>query len=190
MRVAITGGICDGKTTVLAALSELGYPTVSADEIVDELYSEPAWLERLRAEFGDEIVSESQFNRKWAAAKAFSVPAFRRHLNRLIHPEVIKRILARLDGFGQRLSFAEMPLLIESATQGAFDRVWVVDAGSSERLRRLVERLGGDEAAARARLAAQLPTEAKKPFADRILRTDLALESVKILAARLALELA
>lgn len=190
MRVAITGGICDGKTTVLTALRDLGYPAVSADEVVEELYAERDMIDRLRSVFGEQIVLQGQFNREWAAAQAFSNSEFRRKLNRLIHPEVIRRTLAKIESFGRRLSFAEVPLLIESCTQGAFDRVWVVDAGSSERLRRLVERLGGDEAAAHARLAAQLPTEAKKAFADRILRTDSPLESVKILAARLALELA
>jgi dephospho-CoA kinase len=134
---------------------------------------------------GEEFVDGEQMNRKRLAAFAFRDARFRRRLNALTHPEVTRRMFARLDPLGARLVFVEVPLLIEASLQGRFERVWVVDAGPAERLRRLTAKLGGDEAAAKARLASQLPTEAKKAFADRIVRTNSGLESVKILAANL-----
>jgi dephospho-CoA kinase len=86
------------------------------------------------------------------------------------------------------VAFAEVPLLIETATQGWFDEVWVVSAGVEEQRRRLVERLG-NEADADALLSTQLPTEAKIPFADRVVRTNMPLETVKSTLARHVKEL-
>lgn len=80
----------------------------------------------------------------------------------------------------------EIPLLIEACLQGGFDRVWVVTCGADEQRRRLVERLGG-EAGAEALLGSQLPTRAKIPFADVVIRTNQPEWSVKrdvALAAR------
>jgi dephospho-CoA kinase len=86
--------------------------------------------------------------------------------------------------------FIEVPLLIETATHQWFDEVWVCDAGDEARWRRLLDRLGGDQESARRLLATQLPTKAKIPFADRIIRTDRPFESVMILTAKLAGEVA
>ncbi len=186
MWIAITGGICDGKSTLLAALSELGHATVSADEVVSDMYSDPVFLDRVRVSLGQEFVEGGQIKRAMVADHAFRDAQFRRRLNALTHPEVTRRMLGTLESFGARIAFAEVPLLVEASLQGLFDRVWVVDAGPAERLRRLTAKLGGDESAAKARLSTQLPTEAKKAFADRIVRTNSGLESVKILAANLA----
>lgn len=189
MRVAITGGVCDGKTTVLAALGQAGHATISADDVVRRLYSTPSFLDKLSRQLGDQAIVGGRFCREWVRDSALRDPSFRRRLNRLVHPQVAREIREELNAFGSRLVFVEVPLLIEAAMQGQFDRVWVVDAGRAERRRRLLERLNGDEEAAMAVLRTQLPTEAKIAFADRILRTDCSLATVKILAAKLATEL-
>lgn len=189
MRVAITGGVCDGKTTVLEALREAGYATLSADQVVRELYADSAFLDSLSERLGEAVVEQGIFRRDWVRRRTLEDASFRRRLNRAVHPEVARRMGQRIAAFGSRLVFVEVPLLIEAAMQGMFDRVWVVDAGPKERFRRLVERLSGDEDAAKAVLKTQLCTEVKRAFADRILRTDCPLGTVKIMAADLATEL-
>jgi dephospho-CoA kinase len=86
------------------------------------------------------------------------------------------------------ITFAEVPLLIETATQGKFDEVWVVCAGKDLQLGRLKERLGSQEQAEEM-LATQIPTEAKLAFADRVVRTNEPLEAVRIAIARHVKEL-
>jgi len=179
MRVAITGGIAEGKSTVCGTLRDLGHPVVSADDIVRELHEDPAIIATIGEKVGERFITGGRLA-KAALRKAISDPDVRKALNRVLHPRVMQLIIERTDSDG--VAFAEVPLLIETATQGLFDEVWVVTAGPQEQRRRLVDRLG-NEADAEALLSTQLPTAAKIPFADRVVRTNAAPETVKLAIA-------
>lgn len=159
-RVAITGGIAEGKSTVLGYLSSLGYKTLSADALARELFDEDSIQKELAALLGVEPPVQRSDLLRAIAAK----PSLRRAVNRLFHPYLLPRLL---DGGAE---FIEIPLLIETCLQGLFDEVWVVTCGPDEQMRRLAARVGPREAVQL--LAAQLPTQAKIPFADVIVRTN------------------
>ena len=181
MRIAITGGIADGKSTVCALLEEMGHTVVSADDIVHELHTDPTILAKVRDEIGKDYVAAYGIDRD-ALREALSVdPEVRRQLNEILHPPVMSEVIVRTQTDG--LAFAEVPLLIETATQGLFDEVWVVAAGVEMQRIRLIARLGSQEAAD-ALLSTQLPTAAKIPFADRVIRTNEPVETVKSTIAR------
>jgi len=163
-------------------LAELGFPVVSADEIVARLHHSPEVLERVRAEMGEEYLSDGTLNRALLRRAISDQPAIRAKLNAIMHPPVMAEIMARTDVDG--IAFAEVPLLVETATQGWFDEVWVVAAGEQVQRARLVERLGSEEGADRM-LRTQLPTYAKIPFADRVIRTNEPREAVKLQIAEL-----
>jgi dephospho-CoA kinase len=175
VRIAITGGIADGKTTVCSMIADLGHKVVSADAVVADLYGDPATAAAVRDQLGQTFVSGGAIDREALRAEITQNPEARKALNVIFHPAVMRRVLEET---AVDLAFAEVPLLIETATQGWFDEVWVVSAGIEEQRRRLVERLG-NEADADALLSTQLPTEAKIPFADRVVRTNTALDTVK-----------
>jgi dephospho-CoA kinase len=171
MRVAITGGIAEGKSTVLGYLRDGGYPTFSSDVIAREIFEDPevnALLARAAAlppPVGREALREA----------ILRDPSVRRSVNRIMHPRV---------GAAQRAhprGFFEVPLLVEACLQGEFDRVWVVTCGAIEQRRRLRERLG-EEAVVEGLLAAQLPTEVKVAFADLVLRTNEPPDRVRCVA--------
>lgn len=161
-------------------LAEMGYTVVSADDIVAELHKSPLILERIRTEVGEEFVTGGTLD-KTALREAISGnPEKRSKVNAVLHPPVMAEIMARTETDG--VAFAEVPLLIETATQGWFDEVWVVAAGEQVQRERLIQRLGSPEAADQM-LASQLPTSAKIPFADRVVRTNEAVETVKLTIA-------
>jgi len=177
MRIAITGGIADGKSTVCSLLSKMGFSVVSADEIVAELQHIPQILERIRTDLGEQFVSSGVLARDRLRKHISGDANLRAKLNAILHPRVMAEIMTRTEA--DRVAFAEVPLLVETATQGWFDQVWVVAAGLATQRKRLAERLGSDTEADRM-LATQLPTEAKIPFADRVVRTNEPLESVNL----------
>lgn len=184
MRIAITGGPCDGKSTVLFFLRERGFPGISADEIVSSLYEESDFQNKLKEEFGEDAVEGGKVNKAWLRDKAFDDANFRRRLNTWLHPLVLARMLSwgdTMDG----LCFFEVPLLIETVTHPYFDEVWVVDSGEENRMKRLMARFHGDENMARKIMEAQLPTEVKRIFADRIVRTDFPIHTVKLLVEKI-----
>lgn len=96
----------------------------------------------------------------------------RHEVNALMHPLILDELRS------SQAQFVEVPLLLEAVLQGEFDRVWVVTCGVEEQRRRLVQRYGSD-ASAEAILSTQLPSRAKTPFSDQILRTNNSPEAVR-----------
>jgi dephospho-CoA kinase len=160
MRIAVTGGIAEGKSTVMRYLRELGQETASADEIARQVFQLP----EVQAEIAEAVGLLLPLDPTAVRERISSSPDARRQVNAVTHP----RILARIEGCPA--TWVEVPLLFEACLQGRFDRIWVATCGADEQLRRLRERLG-DEDGARRLIATQLPTEVKLAFADEIVRT-------------------
>ncbi len=188
MRIAITGGICDGKTTVAGYIRDCGFAVLDADIVVREIYAESRVRAKIRKELAEEAVAEGGINRAWLRKAVTESASVRRKLNSIVHRPVIDRVVSWMDGLSGH-SFVELPLLIETATQGLFDRVWVVMAGRDEQLRRLSAKLKGNAQLAERLLATQLPTEAKAAFSDRLIRTNQPPETVRVLVTQLVEEL-
>ncbi|MCC7231058.1 MAG: dephospho-CoA kinase [Fimbriimonadaceae bacterium] len=174
MRIAITGGIAEGKSTVLGYLRELGYSTASADDVAREVFDQPDVQAALQAR----LHVEGPVGREWLRQRVSESPEVRRGVNRIMHRSILEAL------FRHPATFFEIPLLLETCLQGRFDRVWVVTCGPEEQTRRLVERVGNSEEA-RKMLATQLPSGAKWVFADEIVRTNTTELSVReyVLAA-------
>ncbi len=159
MRIAVTGGIAEGKSTVLAEIASLGIPTLSADAVAREVLS----TGQVQLEVGEALGLSLPLDRAELRAR-LGDPSARRDLNRIMHPHVWATISSFQHGA------VEVPLLIEACLHPAFDQVWVVTCGVTEQRRRLTERLG-DARLVDTLLATQLPTRAKIPFASVIVRT-------------------
>ncbi len=167
--MGLTGGIGAGKSTVAGALADLGAVIVDADRIAREVV-EPGseGLAELEAAFGpDVIAADGSLDRAALAAKAFVDDESRLRLNSILHP----RIGARTQEYVQAapadaILVQDIPLIVESGLGPAFDLVVVVHVDEAERLRRLTEYRGMDEADVRARMAAQATVEQRWAAAD------------------------
>lgn len=189
MRIAVTGGICDGKSTVLEYGAEFGLQTISADAIVSELYASAPFKQKLADEFGSGVFQADSVDRSRLSSLVFTDADARRRLNKLVHPAIADLLLERSSSASIRY-LVEVPLLVETALQGRFDAIWVVSAGQHEQQRRLVERLGGNAALAKRILASQLSTEVKEAFATAIVRTNQPRSAVKNYVSELVQRLA
>lgn len=155
----ITGGIAEGKSTVLGYLADAGYSVVSADAVARDVYVRDDLQAQIQRVFGTT-------DRDVLRQRLADDPAARRALNRLMHEPV----WSALEHTGADI--VEIPLLIEAALHPRCRGVWVVTCGEHEQRERLAARLGSEELAERL-LATQLPTRVKEVFADRVLRTNL-----------------
>jgi dephospho-CoA kinase len=184
-RIAITGGVAEGKTTVLRMFESLGAQAISSDQLAATLLlpGTEVW-EQLIREFGQAITAaDGALARERLATLAFGDPAVRRRLNRIMHPAVVQALQARLSEPSPTPIFVEVPLLIEVALQGMFDAVVVVQATPALQRQRLLAR-GLSLPRARQILRAQLPTRCKTVFADWVIRTHGSLEQVEAQARR------
>jgi len=177
LRVALTGGIASGKSVVASILEEKGFFVRSADNAAHELMSpgRPAW-KKIVTRFGRDILRQDRtIDRARLGPVAFSDPAARRFLDRLLHHLVLaeqERILRRLEREGRvRIFVSEAALTVEAGFARHFDRVVVVHCSKSEQVRRLRERDGIGRAAALLKIGAQMPRKEKLRHADYAIDT-------------------
>lgn len=167
-RLAITGGIAEGKSTVVGILREHGANCVSADEIARDVLLEVNIQTKVAMALGMALPLDRAELRDRISQNGFD----RRLVNRILHPEVMCRI------FESQARVVEIPLLFEGCVQNLFNKVWVVTCGPEEQLARLVARLG-DSNLANSLIGTQLSTEIKLAFADQVVRTNCQLSNVQ-----------
>ena len=135
-RIAVTGGIASGKSTVCRLFEELGACYVSADEIVHQLLVPTTQIGKdIIALLGEDIVVGKTLDRMRIAKKVFCDPSLLRELEKRIHPEVQRVIETKYKTISpQHTSFfvAEVPLLFEANLQDWYDEVLVVVGDEKE----------------------------------------------------------
>ncbi len=174
LRVAITGGAATGKSTILAYFGTLGAACFSADDFARTITSPGSpILKRLARLAGNDILSPNgSLRRKELAKRMFGDPQLRKVVESILHPAIQKAMEAASKADPRPIHCFEIPLLIESGTQNRYDSVILCRCGHQEQLRRLTERLVGDEALARRILDAQATDKARRPFADTVVMTN------------------
>ncbi len=167
LRIACTGGIGSGKSTVARLLADRGAAVVDADAVARQVVEPgaPALGEIVRR-FGEAIVRrDGSLDRAALAAVVFADPLARGDLESIVHPrvhEVLARLLPELAAT-HPVVVLELPLLVDAAARRLhhLDGVLAVDCPEDLALERLVSRRGLAESDARARLAAQ-PARAER----------------------------
>jgi dephospho-CoA kinase len=155
----------------------LGAEVVDTDLLAREAVApgQPAWEEVQRA-FGQRALRpDGTIDRAWLGEQVFASEEARRRLNAIVHPAVVRELQARImaarhraRGVGEapHVLVAEVPLLIEEGLTPMVDHVVLVVAQQTSQVARLMHDKGLTEGQAWARVRAQLPVEAKRPFAD------------------------
>ncbi len=178
MVVAITGGIGTGKSTVLEIFSGLGARTLSADEIVHQLLRRDDIKRQIREEFGDDVFSDDEIDRKALAGVAFSSEETRRRLESLLHPHVFQEIEAFIRQHGEDVVVVEIPLLFETGSEYRFDYTVTVKAPEDLVYKRLEER-GIPVEEIKRRLSHQMPLEEKIRRADLVIDNSGSIEETR-----------
>jgi dephospho-CoA kinase len=180
--VGLTGGIGSGKSTVARFLGERGAVIVDADVFArDAVGAGSDAFDAVVRRFGDEVVGpDGELDRPRLASIVFADRAALADLEAIIHPEVRRmiadRIQAELDT--DHVVVLVNPLLIEMGAHRDCDVVVVISADPETQVARTVSR-GMDEADVRARLAAQLPIEARAEAADVLLDNEDTIEDLE-----------
>ncbi|HEX5752132.1 MAG TPA: dephospho-CoA kinase [Archangium sp.] len=165
----LTGGIASGKSTVSRMLRELGAQVLDADVIAREVV-EPGTpgLKAVAERFPGVLDAEGRLDRAKLGERVFGDARERAALNTILHPLIGQQFLLRthaLAAQGVELIVYDAPLLIENRLHEAMNGVVLVWVPREVQKARLMGRDGLDEAAAEARLAAQLPLDEKRPHA-------------------------
>lgn len=170
----LTGGIGSGKSTAAGFFRERGVPIVDADELAREAVAPgSAGLAQVVEAFGSEMLgADGGLDRKQLGAQVFADAEARKRLNSITHPivrELAQARFAALDQAGVTLAGYDVPLLFEVGLDSVLRPIVVVVTREATQLERIMERDGLSEAAARERMAAQMPLGEKQKRADYVL---------------------
>jgi dephospho-CoA kinase len=184
LRVALTGGIACGKSTVLKLFQQQDLDrifTLSADSLVHKMYEpgSPVYIQVVDA-FGETILTrDKKIDRGKLADAAFRDPESRKKLEAIVHPAVIQ---AEMDWMEQvprehpraKIGLIEIPLLFETGSEKRFDKTIAVTCSPEQKMERFRQRHRNlSEAESRSeverRSQAQLPCEEKARRADYVI---------------------
>ena len=171
-RVALTGGIASGKSTVADLFAALGVPVIDTDVIAREVVEpgRPA-LTQVIETFGSEVLgSDGRLDRRRLRERIFADPDAKRRLEAILHPAIraeMERQSRAADGPYQVLV---IPLLTEGKRRDHVDRVLLVDVPEELQIQRLVSRDGVSHLQAQASLNAQATRAERLTMADDVVR--------------------
>ena len=176
--VGLTGGIASGKSVVSEILRKLGAQVIDADELSREVMvpHTKCWKEVVTS-YGREILREDlTIDREKLANSVFNNTEQLDKLNRIVHPEIMKRIDERLRDIGlkypQAIVIVDAALLVETGAYKSYDKLIVVYVSEETQLERLINRDGMSREEAKNRIILQLPLSEKLKAADYIIENE------------------
>ena len=180
--VAITGGMGTGQTTVCQFLQKLGARTINADIVAKrEIETNPQLQKELKKTFGAKIFYRNgKLNRKLLAKLAFSDEAKTVRLNKIVHPQMVSRIIDMIEESREsgkyKLIVVDAALIYELSLEHMFDAVVVVTSKMKNRLERIKARDQLSDKEISDRMSKQIPIEDKMHWGDYVIENNESLE--------------
>ena len=172
MRIAITGSIGMGKSTVAAMFERAGVPLFDADAVVRSLQGPGGALVEQIGERFSGTVENGLLDRDKLAAVVLRDSTKLSELERIVHPAVRDARQAFIDkNRDVPAVLFDIPLLFETGGEKEFDKVIVVSAPADVQSSRVLSRSGMTEAKLHAILQRQMPDAEKRARADFIVDT-------------------
>jgi dephospho-CoA kinase len=173
-RIALTGGIASGKTTVSQLFGAFGVPVIDADQVArDVIAPGTTLLGQVFDSFGAQLRRpDGSLDRTGLRRMVFADPAKRRALEALLHPAIRQRTENLAAQAGGPYQIHVIPLLVETHAGSQYDRVLLVDCPQALQVARLQARDGCDAEQARVMLGSQASREARLAAADDVIVND------------------
>lgn len=174
MIIGITGSIACGKSTVSNYLKSKGYIVIDADRIGHEALDDGYVKEKLILAFGNEILEDNKINRQKLGELVFGNSSNLNVLNSIIHPEIRKKILEKIDKNNDKeLIFIDVALLFEAKFDDLVDKIIVVYVDENTQLTRLMKRNSISEKEALSRIVSQMSPIEKAKLGDYTVNNNL-----------------
>lgn len=135
MIIGLTGGIGSGKSFLAQALAQRGFTVYDCDREAKRIIAENKDVQAaIKDLLGEEAFIEWKYNTAYVAKRVFEDPELLDALNKIVHPEVAKDILAK------KPDFVESAILFESGLDQLCDKIVVVTAPEEVRIARTIAR--------------------------------------------------
>jgi dephospho-CoA kinase len=170
--IGIVGGIGSGKSSVArwVAARHSDVSLVNGDEIGHEVLTQPAVRDAVRKRFGEPVFNaDGQINRKALGQVVFgpnrAEQSARDDLERIVHPRIRESIAGKIAdsaAAAKRAVLLDAAVLFEAGWNDLCHAVVFIDVPRDERLARLRETRGWDDAETERRESSQASLESKR----------------------------
>jgi dephospho-CoA kinase len=172
IRIALTGSIGMGKSTVAQMFERAGVPVFDADVVVRQLQAPGGGLIEKIGELFPGCVRAGTLDRECLAEIVLADRAKLALLEQIVHPAVREAREGFIaDHADAGAAVFEIPLLFETGSERDFDKVIVVSAPADVQRARVLKRAGMSSSRLDAILARQTPDAEKRGRADFVIDT-------------------
>ena len=174
IKVAVTGNIGSGKSTVCRIFESLGINVYYADIEAKKFYDDRNVIDSIKALFGRRVFDENdKLLSKTLAGIVFQDPNKLAELNKIIHPRVLDDFMKWAESNKDKKYIVyESALLFESGFHTYFDKSILVRSPKDLALDRVMARDKITESEFQARASNQQDEDSKTPKADLIINND------------------
>ncbi len=180
IRIALTGSIGMGTSTVAPMFAAAGIPVFDADAEVRRMQGYGGILvEEIERRFPGTMI-DGAIDRDRLSARVVADRDELAALEMIVHPAVARAREMFIDeNRGAAALLFEIPLLYETHGEGAFDKVIVVSAPAGIQRERVLARAGMTPEKLSQLLARQLPDDEKRERADFVIDTGGTLDETR-----------
>lgn len=171
IKVALTGNIGSGKSTIAHLFSILGIPLFHADMEAKLLYKNKNVKESIRVHFGSRVFNkQNEVDFKQLAKLVFNDPVSLQQINQIIHPLVFEKYKDWLkQNEEQKYTIHEAAIVFENHLENHYNLIINVSATEKVRMNRVMQRDGISKEQFEERARNQWPDEEKNKKADFVI---------------------
>lgn len=175
LKIAVTGNIGAGKSTVCEFLKKLNYDIIDADSVAKSiLNSDPEVRKNICNAFGEESYKNGELNIEYLAENVFISKENVKRINAIVHPPTIKSIEELMNEKLKTtdLIFTESALIFESGIEELFDYIILIASSDELKFKRVSERDNLDEEEIKRRMENQMSENFKRENSDFVIENN------------------
>ena len=193
-KIAITGGIGSGKSSLAKILAQSGYCVWDADIFSREVLYFPEVQSRVKTIFGDSIfISDGVLDRELVRKQIFTNQKLKKALENILHPAMFEHFNSKFAVMNKIAPsawiFYEASLVLELGRKSYFDFCVVVVADENIKMQRLSENRNLSQSDLKKIMLTQMSDSEKITHADYVIDNSNSLQNLEESANKLILYL-